>query len=186
MGPVILIMKQLLLSIALSLMFVFLPTLSFCAGLTVGTSNGTATHLTIIGASDGNSAAVGVVGQYVNAVVESGSAVPLVSTITANVASVSLTAGDWDVSGVVNFAFTIVTATRFHVGTTTTITTLGPAGTFVSKPLSFAGLSDTYSEIAPVSRYSFSNTATVYLVADAAFSSGSISAYGTIRARRIR
>lgn len=162
------------------------PMLSFCAGLTVGTSNGTATHLTIIGASDGNSAGVGVVGQYVNAVVESGAAVPLVSTITANVTSISLTAGDWDVSGVVNLTFTTVTATRFHVGTTTTALTMGPVGTFVSKPLSFAGLSDTYSEIVPVSRYSISNTATVYLVADAAFSSGSISAYGTIRARRIR
>lgn len=170
----------------LSLLLGLFPMLSFCAGLTVGTSNGMASRPTIIGVSDGNSAAVGVVGQYASAVVESGASVPLVSTITANVASVSLTAGDWDVSGVVSFTFTIVTATRFHVGTTVTAITLGPNGTFVSKPLSFAGLSDTYSEIAPISRYSLSNTATIYLVADATFSSGDISAYGTIRARRIR
>jgi hypothetical protein len=49
------------------------------------------------GVTDGSSAAAGSAGQYLNAVVQTASAVPLTFATPANVTSLSIPAGDWDV-----------------------------------------------------------------------------------------
>ena len=55
------------------------------------------------GVTDGNDAAAGQVGEYVTA---SGSGVGLANGTPANVATLTLAAGDWDVSGNAQFVAT--------------------------------------------------------------------------------
>jgi hypothetical protein len=125
-------------------------------------------------------------GEYVESVIASGSAVTLSTTTTANVTSISLTAGDWDVTGVVDYAMASATATNFNHGISTSSATLGGQDSYVQKPFAFSGSSATLGDNAPTVRISIGSTTTVYLVAQAIFSGGSIGAYGTIRARRVR
>jgi hypothetical protein len=148
--------------------------------VTFGTTN------SIVGTATNNNAVAGNIGEYVQSVVASGSAVALSTGTTANVTSISLTAGDWDVTGVVDYAMTGATATNFLHGTSTTSATLGGQDSYAQKPFAFAGSNATLGDNAPLVRLSLSGTTTVYLVAQAAFSGGSVDAYGTIRARRVR
>lgn len=147
---------------------------------TFGTTNA------IAGTATNNNAVAGNIGEYIQSVVASGSAVALSTGTTANVTSISLTAGDWDVTGVVDYAMTGATATNFLHGTSTTSATLGGQDSYAQKPFAFAGSNATLGDNAPLVRLSLSGTTTVYLVAQAAFSGGSVDAYGTIRARRVR
>lgn len=150
------------------------------ANATFGTTN------SIVGTATNNNAVAGNVGEYISSTIASGSAVALSSTATANVTSISLTAGDWDVTGVVDYVMTTATATNFLHGSSVTSATLGAQDTYSQKPFAFVGSSATLGDDIPVTRISLSATTTIYLVAQATFSGGSIGAYGTIRARRIR
>ena len=132
--------------------------------------------------------------EYVSSTVSSGSAVSLSNGTSANVTSISLTAGDWDICGVVDYALTGLTATIFKSAISLTSNTLstqtGGSGLgtdpLVTVPLLTTILSGTYSQnITPV-RLSIASTTTIYLVANCTFSLGSVAAYGTIRARRMR
>lgn len=140
----------------------------------------------ILGTTTNDAATAGNIGEYITGTIASGSAVALTTTTTADVTSISLTAGDWDVTGVVDYAMASATATNFQLGISTTSATLGAQDTYVQKPFAFAGSSATLGDNAPTVRVSISGTTTVYLVAQATFSGGSIAAYGTIRARRLR
>jgi hypothetical protein len=147
-----------------------------------------------VGTVTNDNAGAGHVGEIVTATVAVGSAVSLTTATGTNVASISLTAGDWDLSGQVDFVLAGVTATLFQSGISLTTATLpsqaGGSGlgtdALVGVPLLTTVLSATYGQsIAPV-RLSLAASATVYLVAQSAFSAGTNTAYGTIRARRMR
>ena len=142
----------------------------------------------IEGTATNDSATAGYVGEVVSSSVASGSAVSLTTSITANVTSISLTAGDWDVTGQVAFQFSAA-PTAIIANINTTSATLGTVGitspysslqstTFTSGATQFQGL--------PMGRLSLSATTTVYLLAYATFASGTSSAYGWIWARRAR
>jgi hypothetical protein len=151
--------------------------------------NGNATFGTtnsIVGTATNNNAVAGNIGEYVSSTIALGGAVSLATTTTANVTSISLTAGDWDVTGVVDYAMTSATATNFNHGVSVTSATLGGQDMYVQKPFAFAGSSAVFGDAVPVTRISLASTTTIYLVAQATFSGGSVDAYGTIRARRIR
>jgi len=151
--------------------------------------NGNATFGTtnsIVGTATNNNAVAGNIGEYVQSVVTSGSAVSLTTATTANVTSVSLTAGDWRVEGVVDFVMTTATVTDFKHGISTTTSTLGGQDSYLQKPSAFAGSSATYADITPAIRVSLGSTTTVYLVAQSTFSGGSVDAYGTMKAWRVR
>lgn len=135
------------------------------------------------GVTNGSNAAAGIVGEYVT---NSVSAAAITSAVTSNVLSISLTAGDWDVSGVVRSAPAGGTSVQQQVGgISTTSATLGPLGTFAN---------DTYQPAAgtgeahptPTVRVNVSTTTTVFLVATIVYSGGSLTADGFIRARRVR
>jgi hypothetical protein len=132
-------------------------------------------------------------GQFITSTVASGSAVALTTATSANVTSISLTAGDWDISGQIDYALIAATSTLFQSGISLTSATLpsqaGGSGLgtdpLAQIPLTTTLLSATYGQgVGPV-RLSIAATTTVFLVANQTFSAGSSSAYGTIRARRI-
>jgi hypothetical protein len=148
-------------------------------------SNGGA--VAVKGTNTNDNASAGYVGEYISSTVVLGSAVSLTNDTTANVTSISLTAGDWDVSGVVAFnpnAATTMTANRAAISTTSaTVPTAGNAGyTWGANP--GTGLPIAIST--GVARLSLNATTTVYLVARSTFAVNTQSAYGTISARRVR
>jgi hypothetical protein len=142
--------------------------------------------------TDGSNAAAGVVGEQVSASVTT--AVTLTTGVTANVASLALTAGDWSVSGVVIFneaTNTVPTALAAGVGqTSATLPTAAQVATGVGNMtqynMAFTKGPITQTMQAGVCRVSISAAATVYLTAQAAFSTAGLTATGYISARRVR
>ncbi|MEF1435483.1 hypothetical protein QWU86_11715, partial [Neisseria gonorrhoeae] len=56
----------------------------------------------IVGTTTNNNANAGSDGEFISSSVVVGSAVALTTNVTANVTSITLTAGDWDVAGTVS------------------------------------------------------------------------------------
>ena len=150
----------------------------------------------IVGTTTNDNAAAGKVGEYVESIVAIASSVSVSTATSKTITSISLTAGDWDVSGEVgpNGAST-TTITTITGGISTTLDTLpGPPSTSGS----YARITATsatswtigsnllpYLDLRPC-RLSLSGTTTVYLVGRMDFGTSTASMYGMIRARRIR
>lgn len=136
------------------------------------------------GVTTNSSAAAGKLGEYIESIVLTGSAVSITNNTAANVTSISLTAGDWDVTGVVwiNPAGTISLTASWTSSTSATLPT-APDGGLNQSRYSASGLISQHIS-GPV-RFSLSGTTTVYLSTFVTFSS-TCTAYGKISARRIR
>lgn len=145
----------------------------------------------IVGTTTNNNADAGVVGEVISASVASGSAISLTSTVPANVTSISLTAGDWDVFGQVAITGTASSLTRQRGGVSVTSATF-PLASDTNGAESDQRATSGYPSIAGpnmstgTARISLSATTTVYLVAQAGFSGGTSNAHGRIIARRRR
>lgn len=129
---------------------------------------------TMTGVTDGSDAAAGVVGEYMTA---SGS-VGLSNNALATVTSLTLTAGDWQVTGFVTFTLTSAASNHYVV------TIDGEPGTEIIATIP-SGSGTWRLQAGTVRRNVTTNTA-VSLLALAGFTSGSVSAAGTINARRMR
>lgn len=139
----------------------------------------------IVGTTLADNANAGSVGEYVTAT--QSSAVSLASGVGSNITSISLTAGDWDVSGIINFVPANTTVvTNMTAGITTTSATLGVLGTFVGVSIPYTSTGGGSTFATPAVRINVSSTTTVYLVALQAFSASTMTATGFIRARRVR
>lgn len=143
------------------------------------------------GTSTNDNAAVGVIGEYVSASLASGSATGLTSVTGKSIISASLTAGDWDVVGIVDFVFGASTnVVLLTAGISIVDNSLGADDTFSSVVNPATGLvyGATYKDRlnAPMQRISIASTTPVYLVALCDFSVSTLSAHGQIRARRVR
>lgn len=143
------------------------------------------------GTATNDAATAGNIGEYVSSAVAFGAAVPLTSTVAANITSISLTAGDWDVSAGISFTgavTTTVSALYGSIGTTSATLDITNADRFVAIPqfgsttFSFANPNFTL----PQARLSLSSTTTVYLVAQTSHAISTASGYGKIWARRRR
>lgn len=142
----------------------------------------------IVGTTTNNSANAGSVGEYVSVTLAQGSAVALTNGVNANVTSISLTAGDWDVNATACFAPAGTTQTTAWVGAISTVSATLPSapnegGTFIV-PAASTGIS--MCNGTGVRRISLASTTTVYLVVQASFTVSTNSAYGFIGARRAR
>ena len=144
----------------------------------------------IIGSTTNDSAAAGSVGEYIRADVQyNSSPVSLTSGASANVTSISLTAGDWDVMGMIGFNIAATTVISYAQGGANTASATLPSNndTFYITPAVPATASYIGLQMAiPTYRISIASTTTVYLVALATFSVSTVSAYGFISARRRR
>lgn len=143
----------------------------------------------IIGTTTNDSAAAGSVGETIESTVLVGAAVSMTSPNAANVTSISLTAGDWDVWGNV--------ATSANALTTTTLLAAWISTTSATVPtIPNSGAYTQYQSAVPAGgaivvsagsrRLSLSGTTTVYLSALAVFATNTLSTYGYIGARRRR
>ena len=118
----------------------------------------------------------------------SGSAITLSTATPANVTSISLTAGTYLVSGIVNFQGVITVTGAQIASTNTTSATVGTQGLNAA---STVFLTNSFSLNVPISLNSpefiltLGATTTVYLVAQATFSGGTCLAYGSISAVRL-
>jgi hypothetical protein len=140
------------------------------------------------GTATNNNASSGNIGEIISATVNSGSASSLSSGVFSNIASISLTPGDWDVSGqcvTMPAASTAVSQLFCTLNTVSVTANLTPGyfawfsgfGVVVDQTLS--------QELSPA-RFSLATTTVVYLEIDNGFASSTESAYGMIRARRVR
>ena len=152
------------------------PTISLPAGLT--------------GTVAGDNAASGIIGEVVSAIKAVGAAVALTTATPANILSISLTAGDWDVTGLVNFtggSATTAAGGLFTGGINTVSATVPTDGS--ETPVGVPAVTTT-SFLAGTAvqkkRINVTGTTTVYLVGEATFSAGTVGGYGAIIARRVR
>jgi hypothetical protein len=148
--------------------------------ITPSTTNG------VVGTTLADNANAGSIGEVIT---NTGTNVSLTTAVSANVTSVTLTAGDWDVNGSIAFNGTSSTSTSRVVGGLSTVSATLPAqpyyyqhqygvGGFTSATLPNGSV--------PMQRINVSTITTVYLVAQATFTASTETATGVIIARRAR
>lgn len=145
----------------------------------------------IPGTTTSDAAVAGSVGEYISSSIDTGSAVGLTSAANANVAGVTLSAGDWDVSAVLNFrGSSATTITYLSGGVSTTSATLDSTqgrrtDIYHAGESPFGSVSNLGLWVIPT-RFSFSAATSVYLVAQAVFGGSTTGAFGHISGRRVR
>lgn len=138
-----------------------------------------------------DNAAAGCVGEHIQGDLLAGSKISLTTGVVANIVSIPLTAGDWDVdawcnltpgattnfvSGCLSISF--VSATHnFNAFHWNQIIAPTPAGSVINNNFNF---------VTPSPRILLSAPATLYLVVSSNFTVSTMQAYGSIRARRPR
>lgn len=143
---------------------------------------------------------VGAVGEQLTTTVAAGSAVSLTTATAANVATLSLTPGTWEIVGACDHTW---------AGTTATVIVCGISGTTATQPTQAGGavgnvtlgteplttLTATFgttltgrydARVGPVRAVVVTAATNVFLVATSTFSAGTVAAFGTVRAVRVR
>jgi len=145
----------------------------------------------IIGTTTNDDAAAGSVGQTVSASVTVGSAIALTTLTITDLASISLTAGDWIVSGAMGCNPDGTTNLVYFTGWSSDVSATLPEEQFTarfSNPSSgivYAGFG-LQSITIPTRRYALSVTTTIYLSIVSSFTISTNEGFGFIQARRIR
>jgi hypothetical protein len=146
----------------------------------------------IVGTTTNNNAGVGYVGEFVSSVILEASTVALVTNTPKTITSISLTAGDWDVWGNLNFLFNAATEVSNVVGGISlvndtlpasalfNIMQMGDSGAGVLLAAPHLGMS------VPQVRMSLAATTTIYIVGQSSFITNTGSAFGGLYARRAR
>ena len=154
----------------------------FGSGPTISTPN-------IVGVATNTNASAGSVGEYISSTVLVGSAISLTTATPANITTISLTAGDWDVWGTVCINPAGTTTISQIVGGINTV-----SATLPTFPANGAGAQHNWTfttgtqQTVPLgtARFSLSSTTTIYLVIQSVFATSTNTGFGFIGARRIR
>jgi len=136
----------------------------------------------IVGTTTNNNAAAGSVGEFVSSEIPVASAITFSDLVAANVTSISLTAGDWDVFGQVRFTSAGLAAYVQCWVSTTSATSPDTSLTAIMVVTSILGANMT----TPFRRISIASTTTVYLSGLVDITSGTWTGSGGIYARRVR
>jgi hypothetical protein len=163
---------------------------SMTAVTSISATGGTA----VKGTNTNDSAAAGYVGEYTSASRAAASALALTTGTAATVASLSLAAGDWDVWGQVGYstASSSTSVARIIAETTTATSLAGANGDGVVSLIYPGGSALNSGGNGPVTmqtgvrRFSLSATTTVNLITQGDFTTAGLSAFGLIKARRVR
>jgi hypothetical protein len=147
-----------------------------------------------IGVSDSSNASFGYVGEFVSNAIIKANGVTLPTATATTITSISLSAGDWDVRGQVDYTCgNGTTAIQvYYQGISTTNNTLGATDTYsvlnLTGTSTLPGVSIDQGLPCKTTRISIGSTTTVYLVAQVNFNGtgASVKGYGTIEARRMR
>ena len=145
----------------------------------------------IVGTTTNNNAQAGSVGEIISSVIALASAVSLTNNTAANVTTISLTAGDWDIFGNVGLNGGSTTVLMYYsVWASTSGGTTPDPSLWNGQSYGVAGLAvfaeNQVGEQAPFLRLSLASTTTVYLSVIAGFTTSTCVAYGGIFARRVR
>jgi len=153
-------------------------------------NNNTISSNQLLGTTTNDSGAAGYVGEEVRSAIASGSAIALTTAVAANLTSISLTAGDWEVEY----------AMRYFPANTTLLSRVFSGINTVSATQS--GINDDATNISSVAmtgdganifytaygkkRVSIASPTTIYGVAQSTHSVSTCSVFGVLRARRVR
>lgn len=189
-----------------------LPTFANCIFLATGSSTATAINSAIssltyfeaeaingawvvasanqnLGVTDGSVAAAGYIGQVITSSVAIGSATGLTTATDKTITSITLTAGDWMVSGNIGFiaaATTVPTKLTASISATNNTQAISPNdGGFAQIQATLGTASTNVLTTSPM-RINIASTTTCYLVGTATFTVSTLTAYGSISARRLR
>ncbi len=146
------------------------------------------TQLIGAGTTTNDSASAGFIGEYIESVVSTfGNCTT--STQFGNITSISLTGGDWDITGQVKFTLNGATANADFIGAVSinsgNTTTDHVSGSNTQDSLPPTATNNNGVTISSY-RLSLSGATTVYLKGRAGYSAGTPQMLGTIRARRLR
>jgi hypothetical protein len=157
------------------------PSSSSTINTTTQTSSGT------IQGSKNTAPAAGFLGEQIRSFVPSGSAITLSNSTPANITSINIPAGIWDVSAVIKYvAATSTSATLYQCGISPNSATNDVFGDdFSSDAFNTAMVGYGPTRTIPSYRITLSSTTTYYLVATAAFTISTMTAYGRISATRV-
>ena len=137
----------------------------------------------IPGTETNDTATTGNVGEFVSAAVGFGAAVVITATSTPqDVASIALSAGDWDIGGNFYSPLNGSTATTCYGWASTTSATLPDRRRIAGSTYNGADL----AHVVPGDRFSLSVAGTIYLSVQAAFTVGNPKICGFVWARRRR
>lgn len=158
---------------------------TFTAAQTLQGATGNPIH----GTNTNDDASAGYIGEYISSSVVLASAVTLTNSGQFyDITNITLTAGDWDVTGIVEYTLNgaTMTATTSGIGTVS-----GNSGTgLTAGDTRVDGLPPTSATdmtyVIPAVRKSISGSTTYYLKAVSGHSAGTPKGYGRISARRVR
>lgn len=141
------------------------------------------------GTATNDDAAAGVIGEVASCSLASGTPTALTTSTSKTICSMSLTAGDWDVTGVAGFipaSGTTQNAYSYSVSKTNNAqdAAVGEQGYTALQGLASAGYVQGFT--VPVRRISLASTTTVYLVSNANFGTSTCTGFGGLQARRVR
>lgn len=147
-----------------------------------------------LGTATNDNATAGYVGEVVSANVASGSAVSLATGSASPIASIVLTAGDWEVYGIAVYtAASTTSVTSLTQGSTSAANCT--AAPVIPPQFQYSALEIAANILAPVVdpelviptvRYSLAATTTVCLIVKPTFTASTLKGYGKIEARRMR
>ena len=144
-----------------------------------------------LGTTTNDNAATGYIGEYIESEVLSGSAVSLTTVTVADITSISLSAGDWEVWGTAAFLANSTTTITIIQGWVSDVSATIPTQPNKGGSCNFS-VNHTNAFTAPYAlpvgrrRFSLASTTLIYLTARAAFAVSTLAAYGIICARRMR
>jgi hypothetical protein len=148
-----------------------------------------ASTITSLGVTSGSNASSGIVGEVISSTIAIGSATSLVTNTAKNITTLSLTAGDWLVSGNIGFiaaATTIPTKLIASISATTNTQATSPNGGGFSQLESTLATASTNVLTLPPTRINITTPTTYYLVGTATFTISTLTGYGSITAIRFR
>lgn len=148
----------------------------------------TLSNKTLLGTTTDDDATDGAIGEYVTAVLPKSIPISLSDITAAEVTSISLTAGDWDVWGNIIFiggSSTVVTLLTGGISKTIGLDGNNLTTGYAQWAGALTGINQNGLSIVPI-RISLATTTPIYLVADADFATSTLTAYGSISARRVR
>jgi hypothetical protein len=145
----------------------------------------------LAGVATVSNASAGQIGEILEATVLIGAAVSLTSTVTATIASIALTAGEWDVWGLLNYQTNAATTVNYVIATlgvgTAALGTRPNGGAWNTVvPSGVAGAAASLDMPTGTRRVNVSGATTINLLANSLFAVNVASAYGYIGARRRR
>lgn len=137
----------------------------------------------VVGTTTNDSASTGYVGEAQESNIPLASAISILNSTPKTLTSISLTAGDWDVTGSIIFLPTGNMSSAL-AGISLTNNVLPDPSRYTQ--VSTAAINGNQGLIAPATRISIASTTTVYIVGQCTFTTGAATFAGTIKARRVR